>query len=82
MPMNTTVMPGFLYRNRTTLIYGVVLAALLFLLKWLEVRYTYADRSIELYTGGVALIFTGLGIWVTTKLARPKVCVETVVVEK
>ncbi len=82
MSMNTTVMSGFLYRHRSTLLYGVILAALLFLLKWLEIRYTYSDQSIELYTGGVALIFTGLGIWVTTKLARPKVRVETVIVEK
>jgi NarL family two-component system response regulator LiaR len=73
---------GFLSRNRVTILYGIVLAILLFLLKWLEIRYTYSDQSVELYTGAVALIFTALGIWITTKLVRPKVQVETVVVEK
>lgn len=80
--MNTAVTSGFLYRHRSTLLYGAILAVLLFLLKWLEIRYTYFNQSVELYTGGIALIFTALGIWVTTKLARPKVRVETVVVEK
>lgn len=79
---NMNVANGFLFRNRSAILYGIALAVMLFLLKWLELKYIFSDHSIELYTGGIALIFTGLGIWVTTKLARPKVRVETVVVEK
>ncbi len=64
----------------STILYGVSLAALLFLLKWLELRYMLFDHSLEIYIGCIALIFTGLGIWLALRLSKPKV--ETVVVEK
>lgn len=35
---------------------------------------------MEIYIGAIALMFTGLGIWLALKLARPKV--HTVVIEK
>ena len=54
------------------------MAVLLFLLKWLEVRFIIFDHALEIYVGAIALIFTGLGIWLALKLARPK----TLVVEK
>jgi NarL family two-component system response regulator LiaR len=62
------------------IIYGVALALLLLLLKWLEWRFIIFDHAIEVYSGALALVFTGLGIWLALKLARPKV--QTVVVEK
>ena len=62
------------------LIYGGSLAVILAALKWLEYRFIILDHSFEIYIGAIALIFTGLGIWLTLKLARPKV--ETIVVEK
>ncbi|MNY00778.1 Response regulator protein VraR [compost metagenome] len=61
-----------------TLLYGFSLAALLFLLKWLELRYTIIDHAFQIYIGAIALIFTGLGIWLATKLSKPKVAVFTV----
>src|ERR1700761_6685817 len=67
-------------RSRQTLIYGLALAALLILLKWLEWRFIIFDHAIELYSGAIAIIFTGLGIWLALKLAKPKV--TTVVIEK
>ena len=67
-------------RNRQTLLYGLALAALLILLKWLEWRFIIFDNAIELYSGAIAVIFTGLGIWLALKLAKPKV--KTVVIEK
>ncbi len=70
----------FLSRNKTVLIYGLSLAVMLFLLKWLELRFIIIDHSFEIYIGAIALIFTSLGIWLALKLARPKV--KTVVVEK
>jgi DNA-binding CsgD family transcriptional regulator len=64
--------------NRNIIIYGAALAGLLILLKWLEWRFIVFDHAIELYSGALALVFTGLGIWLAVKLARPKV--RTVVV--
>ena len=56
------------------------MAFLLFLLKWLELRFILFDHSFEIYIGFIAVIFTGLGIWLALKLSKPKI--ETVVVEK
>jgi DNA-binding CsgD family transcriptional regulator len=67
-------------RNRQNILYGLSLALLLFLLKWLELRFLIIHHAMEIYIGMIALIFTALGIWLALKLARPKV--ETVIVEK
>jgi DNA-binding CsgD family transcriptional regulator len=66
--------------NKGILIYGVSLALLLFLLKWLELRFVIFDHALEIYIGAIAIIFTGLGIWLALKLTKPKV--KTVIVEK
>lgn len=60
--------------------YGISLALLLFLLKWLQFRLVIIDHALEIYIGIIALLFTGLGIWVALKLARPKI--QKIVVEK
>ncbi len=62
------------------MLYGVSLALLLFLMRWLEVRVLVVDHATELYAGALALIFTALGIWLALNLAKPKT--KTVVVEK
>lgn len=67
-------------RNKATILYSISLALLLFLLRWLELRFIIFDHAFELYIGFIALIFTGLGIWLALKLSRPKV--KTIVVEK
>lgn len=74
-------------RHKATIIYSISLALLLFFLKWLELRFILFDHSFEIYIGFIALIFTGLGIWLALKLSRrddsgahPKI--ETIVVEK
>ena len=67
-------------RNKATIIYSISLALLLFLLKWLELRYIIFHHSFEVYIGFIAIIFTALGIWLALKLSKPKI--ETVVVEK
>lgn len=54
------------------------MAILLFLLKWLELRLVIFNHAFEIYIGAIAVIFTGLGIWLALKLSKPK----TVVVEK
>lgn len=71
---------NLLLRNKGTIVYGISLAFLLFLLKWLELRFIIFDHSFEIYIGFIAIIFTVLGIWLALKLSKPKI--ETVVVEK
>jgi DNA-binding CsgD family transcriptional regulator len=71
---------NFLLKHKATIIYSISLALLLFLLKWLELRFIIFDHSFEIYIGFIAVIFTALGIWLALKLSKPKV--ETVVVEK
>ncbi len=67
-------------KHRTIILYGAALALLLFLLKWLELRFIIFDHALEVYMGAIAIIFTALGIWLALKLTKPKV--QTVVVEK
>lgn len=68
--------------NRKTHIfwYAVSLCALLFLLNWLKLRLVMIDHAFEIYAGSIALIFTGLGIWLALRLAKPKV--NTVIVQQ
>jgi two-component system, NarL family, response regulator LiaR len=71
---------NLLQRNKGTILYGISLALLLLLLKWLELRFIIFDYSFEVYAGAIAILFTALGIWLALKLSKPKI--ETVVVEK
>jgi len=70
----------FIARHKQTIFYGVLLALLLFLLKWLELRLLIIHHSFEIYAGIIALLFTAVGIWLALKLSRPKV--QTMVIEK
>lgn len=67
-------------RNKAIIFYGISLAILMFLLRWLELRFIILDHSFEIYIGLIALIFTALGIWLALKLSKPRI--ETVIVEK
>jgi DNA-binding CsgD family transcriptional regulator len=69
-----------LAKYKHSILYGISLAILLFLLKWLQYRFVIVDHALEIYIGAIAFIFTALGIWLALKLARPKI--HTVVVEK
>src|SRR5437870_2005665 len=71
---------SFWAKHKATIIYSISLAFLLFLLKWLELRFIIFEHSFEIYVGFIAVIFTALGIWLALKLSKPKI--ETVVVEK
>ena len=71
---------NFFVKHKAIIIYSISLAVLLFLLKWLELRFIIFDHSFEIYIGFIAVIFTALGIWLALKLSKPKI--ETVVVEK
>jgi DNA-binding CsgD family transcriptional regulator len=69
-----------LVKYKHILLYGAAMAILLFVLKWLELRFILIDHALEIYIGAIALIFTVLGIWLALKLTKPKV--ETIVIEK
>lgn len=71
-----TLLKGF----RHIVLYGLILAALVFVLKWLQWKFLIVDHAIDIYVGLIAVFFTALGIWVATQLVKPKV--ETLIVEK
>ncbi len=58
--------------KKTILLYGTLLALLVWALKWMEYRYILRDLSLQFYLGLVALLFSGLGIWVGINLLKPK----------
>jgi len=62
------------------LLYGLILAILVFVLKWLQWKFLIVDNAIDVYIGLVAVFFTALGIWVATQLVKPKI--QTIIVEK
>jgi NarL family two-component system response regulator LiaR len=70
----------FVMKNKTALLYGASMAILLFLLKWLELRFIIFDHAFEIYAGAIAVIFTSLGIWLSLRLSKPKI--KTVIIEK
>jgi len=61
--------------RKTILLYGLAMAALLAVLKFLEYSFFIRDLSLEVYIGMVAVFFTGLGIWAGLKLTRRKVVI-------
>jgi two-component system, NarL family, response regulator LiaR len=71
---------NFLTRNKEVILYGFSLAILLFLLRWLELRFIIISHAFEIYAGLIAIFFTALGIWLALKLTKPKI--ETRIVEK
>jgi DNA-binding CsgD family transcriptional regulator len=50
------------------LLYGLPLAALVFVLQWIEYRYLVFSMPGEIYIGLIAAIFIVLGIWVGMRL--------------
>ncbi|WP_379090401.1 response regulator transcription factor [Pedobacter sp. UC225_65] len=50
------------------------------MVRWLEIRFIIMQHSFEYYAGGIALIFTMLGIWLALKLSKLKI--ETKVIER
>lgn len=67
-------------RSRHLILYGSILAILVFVLKWLQWKFLILDNSLDIYVGLIAIFFTVLGIWMATQLVKPKI--EKVIVEK
>ncbi|WP_407524760.1 response regulator transcription factor [Lacibacter sp. MH-610] len=72
----------FRHQYKQVLLYAAALVALLILLQVLQYKLLLLNHAYELYLLFIALIFTGLGIWLALKLMRPKTKIETVIVEK
>jgi NarL family two-component system response regulator LiaR len=58
--------------KKTIIFYGLALAALLFLMQWLEYGFIVRDLSLEFYLGVVAVVFAAIGIWAGQRLTRSK----------
>ncbi len=54
--------------SKTTTIYGLALAVGAFALHWLEKQYAVRLFSTEIYIVILATLFTGVGIWIGTRL--------------
>ncbi len=65
----------------TLLMYGIILAVIIVILKLVEYRYFIHELSVEVYVGAVALLFTILGIWVGLKLINRKKEVPEIIPE-
>lgn len=65
---------------RHIILYGLLLAILVFLLKWLQWKFLIADNATDIYIGLIAVFFTILGVWIATQLIKPKT--QTLIVEK
>jgi two-component system, NarL family, response regulator LiaR len=68
-----TSLKHLFYNSRHLFLYGAVLAVLVFVLKWLQWKYLITDNSSEIYLGLMAILFTLLGVWAATQLAKPKI---------
>ena len=62
--------------NRQTLthilIYGLCGGILIVALRMIEFRFLILEHSIEIYSGLIAALFAGVGIWLGLKLTRKK----------
>jgi two-component system, NarL family, response regulator LiaR len=63
---------------RKAILYGILLASLIFLLKVIEYRFLVRDLSIEFYIGIIAVMFTVLGVWGGRQLTKVKRVIVTV----
>ena len=62
-----------MFRYKQTFLYGLTLALLLLVLRWLEFRFIIMQHAYEIYAVGIAILFTSLGIWLALKLSKPKI---------
>ncbi len=69
--------------RRHVLLYGLLGGVLIAGLKLVEYRWLVLQHSVEIYGAIVAVLFSGLGLWLGRKLTRPaKTVTETIVVRE
>lgn len=71
---------NLLSKYRHVITYGLSMALFLVVLRWLELRFLIIHNAMAVYVGGLALLFTGLGVWLAARLMKPRE--KVVVVEK
>ena len=62
------VLPAVLIMKKSIVIYSLAVGITAFLLQWLEYKYTVRVFSIEIYIVLIAILFTGLGVWIGKRL--------------
>lgn len=70
----------YIKEYKDIILYGLILALLIFVLKWLQWKFLVVDKTLDIYIGFIALFFTILGIWIATKLAKSHT--EPIIIEK
>lgn len=75
-----TFIKNIFSERRHIMLYGLLLAILVFILKWLQWKFLIVDNSLEIYIGLIAVFFTILGVWVASQVATTKV--QTLIIEK
>ncbi|XVJ67377.1 MAG: response regulator transcription factor [Lacibacter sp.] len=75
-------MPRFRNKYKTAVLYAASMVLLLLLLQVLQYRFLLMSHSYEIYVLCIALLFTGLGIWLALKLMKPKKEIQTIIVER
>lgn len=78
--MTMTFLKDIWLKTRYITLYGLLMAFLVFVLKWSQWRFLILDNALDIYIGLIAVFFTILGVWIALQLVKPKV--QTVVVEK
>lgn len=73
---------SFFNKYKSILLYAVSLVVILIALQVLQYKLLLVNQAYELYILCIAIIFTGLGIWLALKLMKPKTEIKTMVVEK
>ena len=56
---------------KTVIIYGIILALLVFALKYVEYRYMVRNLPLEILISLISIIFVALGWWLAQKLMIP-----------
>lgn len=72
----------FLQKYKQVFLYAASLVGILLLLQVLQYKFILISPSFEIYILSIALLFTGLGIWLALKLVKPKKEIQTIIVEK
>jgi DNA-binding CsgD family transcriptional regulator len=80
MQSNDKTLFSFLSKSKLIVLCALGLAIVLVLLHVLRSRLLILNNFFEWYGGAIAILFTGLGIWLAKKLIDPKV--HEVIIEK
>jgi|SRR5690606_38061716 len=70
--MSFTFLKRIFLKSKYITLYGMLLALLVFVLKWIQWKFLIVDHALDIYIGLIALFFTALGIWVAAQFFKPK----------